>query len=588
MFQDRLKDVMRKLDCSVSEVAKYADCDKSNISRMVSGARVPLKDGKAMHKLIDGLYLLADEKNKIEDLCSLIACRQMLPMLVKESLQDFLFEGMDNIKERHRQEHGFRYFGEKFNALMEISQLSNARFARMVNMDASYISRFRSGLRTPRSSKENVTLICSVLLSRIKETGKIAELSLCTGIDEEILNSEEDSLKQVEKWLCDYADDKESVDIEQLIENIANLQIKRFMLEMPKVTYEEKDCYIGINGIREVVLRFLSEAISCQAKDFYLYSDEETDWMVGDENYKMLWSMLMAKCVLSGIHIHIIHNIDRDISEMIDAINAWLPLYMSGMIESYYCRKEKNRRFSHTFFIADHAVIEGNHVAGDREYRMYRYHANKEEIDFYRQSFLSLLEQSRSLVKTIDVSREQLSLAGMKHVTVFRNTLALATMKESTFNKILQRNKITGDLKKQALTEFHISHAVFDLCINDGYFHECSVSDPNANIDLLCATLKYDQETYDEHIEEIIRVSKQYPAYRFFELPDTPFPYCRLLLADHISMITRLQEPMITFLLSHVSMCNAFETYAAALKDQYREDKPSQIQRLLNEKKSES
>ena len=53
---------------------------------------------------------------------------------------------------------------------------------RQVNLDASYISRFRSGQRTPRSNPRVVDSICAVLLTRIRAQNMIPELSETTGI----------------------------------------------------------------------------------------------------------------------------------------------------------------------------------------------------------------------------------------------------------------------------------------------------------------------------------------------------------------------------------------------------------------------
>ena len=109
--------------------------------------------------------------------------------------------------------------------------------------------------------------------------------------------------------------------------------------------------YFGREGIRKAVLRFLYECMEREAELLLLYSDEDQEWLTGDRDFLMRWASLMSACVKNGTRIRIIHNVDRDLSEMTDAIRSWLPLYMSGMVESWYSTRKQNPRFSHTIFL---------------------------------------------------------------------------------------------------------------------------------------------------------------------------------------------------------------------------------------------
>ena len=95
---------------------------------------------------------------------------------------------------------------------------------------------------------------------------------------------------------------------------------------------DQKEHYLGTEGLRAAVLRFLGTALKENAEILYLYSDEDQSWMTSDPEFLMQWSSLMQACVANGTKINIIHNIDRDLNEMNAAIKSWLPLYMSGMI----------------------------------------------------------------------------------------------------------------------------------------------------------------------------------------------------------------------------------------------------------------
>ena len=62
-------------------------------------------------------------------------------------------------------------------------------------------------------------------------------------------------------------------------------------------------------------------------KDLYLFSDQNIDWITADKAFQQKWMSLMIQCVTSGVKIHIIHNIERNLTEIGEAIRSWLPLY---------------------------------------------------------------------------------------------------------------------------------------------------------------------------------------------------------------------------------------------------------------------
>lgn len=97
------------------------------------------------------------------------------------------------------------------------------------------------------------------------------------------------------------------------------------------------------------MLRFLSDAARLGG-ELWLYSDEPMGWLTDDPQFKANWAFLMLSCLKARVKIRILHNINRGVEEMVAAIRSWLPLYMSGLIEPYACRKPKDPRFFRTMF----------------------------------------------------------------------------------------------------------------------------------------------------------------------------------------------------------------------------------------------
>ena len=141
----------------------------------------------------------------------------------------------------------------------------------------------------------------------------------------------------------------------------------------------------------------------------------------------------MNECVKKGIHIRIIHNIDRGLVEMTDAIINWLPLYMSGMIESFYCIKPGSGRFSHTIFLnPGNFCIEAAHVIGMEAAGIYRFHTSGELLSQSKGAFDKLMEMSRPLVR-ISSQREAAIPAG---ITVEQSDIKIISLPDAPFDNM--------------------------------------------------------------------------------------------------------------------------------------------------------
>lgn len=302
----------------------------------------------------------------------------------------------------------FRSFGERFNAAMNIAGLSNARLGKLVNLDASYISRIRNGFRMPNSNSKTIDLICSSLISKIREQGRFEALGKIAEFSQDELYDEELCKKRFKAWPCDFKADDSAFALERLIKNIENFSFNIFNAKIlpssfdaitDELTARSDSVYFGIEGLKDAVIRFLGSSVKNGASEMWLYSDQDMGWMIDDAEFHMKWAFLMRECVKNGVKIRIIHNIDRDLDEMIEAFNGWLPLYMSGMIESWYSRKQNDGRFSHTLFICpEYFCIEGCNVSGSENNGVYRYHMDLNMIKIFQDFYQALLAPSRRLI----------------------------------------------------------------------------------------------------------------------------------------------------------------------------------------------
>ena len=587
------------LGASNKDIASFAGVDRSGISRIKSGSRVPKPSSISTVKLIDGIFLFADDKNEMKRLISAISCpvENPSPDEIKQYILQYLFEGYREEPVRMRKTKSketdksasFRSYGAKLDAVMNTANLSNMRLARMLHIDASAVSRFRNGLRTPKSNPKLTNEICDVLFARVFELDRFNELLALAKIPLELSDDKEECRRRFRDWLCDFETEDTSALAEKLLDNISSFSadIKLPLPDLdeaaPDSILNSKDnVYFGTEGIRCAVRRFLGNAVKKRAKELWLYSDQDMGWMTDDMDFRLIWTALMRECVGCGIKIRIIHNINRNPDEMTDAINSWLPLYMSGIIESFYFKKQSESRFSTTIFLCPGlACISSVHVPGNEDKCIYRYDTDEKLLEIHKAEYKKLLDMSKQLVRIYTKPEEEKNIYPLfNSVTAIGNTLSLATMPEQVIKSIIERNSLDENTSDKLLSEWRSRIRLFKQGLKNGSVCECIkpaeeelLFGGRVPVDIRDVSLTYTPQEYSEHIKNVIALSESNANYRFYALPDMPFTNVSVVVSENSVAATRLLPPKITFAFSHPVLCEAFLEYAGSLKEKYNRDK---------------
>ena len=104
--------------------------------------------------------------------------------------------------------------------------------------------------------------------------------------------------------------------------------------------------------------------------------------------------MLLKK----GIHLNIIHNINRPMNEMLLGFKSWLPLYMIGSITPYYFEKPIGKIFSHMHCTSGSVALVGECPKGQENNCKLYITTKKEELNYYKNKTDVLLANSKPLM----------------------------------------------------------------------------------------------------------------------------------------------------------------------------------------------
>ena len=401
MLGEKIDYILRGLETDISEIAKYAGATRSAFSHLRGGSRNYDRSSRTVRRFADGLCTYAEMKEKTDTLCRMISSDGLSGNELRSAAVEWLFSGEPPSHKQERPDPVL--FGKKLSALMELAGVSGSKLSRELNIDASYISRMRSGERMPNKKDQLISRMCSCLAMRIRDSRRLKELGEVIGVPEEYISADS-AAGNIFEWLCGQEDSEDVSTVKALIRTIESLpdsfpdasaDIAPELVSPMIVTAGE---YSGDEGLRSAVIRFLAEASEQRASELLLYSDRDMDWIDGD--FRKIWSALMLRCVRSGVMIKIIHNVERSAAEMIKAITNWLPIYMTGMVTSWYNTVPKGGRFSNTFFLMPgKSCIEGNCICGMEEMSEYRYITDAEKLRIRGLYFDKLMEDSRPLIR---------------------------------------------------------------------------------------------------------------------------------------------------------------------------------------------
>lgn len=130
-----------------------------------------------------------------------------------------------------------------------------------------------------------------------------------------------------------------------------------------------------------------------------MYSDMPMEEMAKDPDFPKRWMYGMAMLLKKGLHLHVIHNIDRPLPEMMLGLESWIPMYMTGQVSPYYLKNTQNDVFLHFLKVSGTAALTGEAIAGYHSKGMYYLTKSKEEVAYYRCRAESLLQKAHPLMQ---------------------------------------------------------------------------------------------------------------------------------------------------------------------------------------------
>lgn len=474
-------------------------------------------------------------------------------------------------------------FAEKFSALMNIAEVSNSMLGRAVNMNSSHIGRLRSGARTLPKKNEYLGAMCQYLAAHIKKEYQIYALQKLTAIGSLALESQDVVAAYLEQWLLEENDTSAATG--RLISGFSRLAATGTPTaperrDMGAASQKYASHLYGNAGKRKAVEQFFMMILQEDTpRTLFLFSDEDMAWLYEDPAFAARWAELFTQVLLRGNKVRMIHNVDRNLNEMLEAVTKWIPIYMTGMIEPYCYPRLRDGVFQRTLFIAPNiAAVISTSVQHATDGMLNLFITDRAAVEAIALEYERLFSMCRPLMR-IFKSKDAEDFRRMADKFRFAEGAAcihcavppLFAMPEELMRELAEKtgNEFLPELWKNSFSAFQqeILHDCLYLILKNPSVMQADlpIFRPPLTHLLVREGSAYSREQYLAHIEHLLVLERSYAnlKVRFREdIPDNMLLYVK----DEVGVImVKTDEPATAFAIHDRNMTNAFWDYLMKL-----------------------
>ena len=565
LFKDILNNYLKELNCTPKELSIESNISEAVISRYRSGERIPKENSTQINNLIDSIYSISIRKN--------------IKYNKKEIAQTFI----NSINE-------YNYFNyENFNNLISTMNININEMSKYIAFDSSHISRIRYGKTKPSDSEDFSKRICNYIFEKYNNKDSIQKLSIileCDATDfKKICNSLYNWLTKQSKGntqINNFLNKLDSFDLNDYIK-----VIKFDKLKVPNIPFYRSKTrnYYGIEEMKNGELDFFKATVLSKSKeDIFMCSDMPMEDMAEDINFGKKWMFMIAMSLKKGLHLNIIHNLDRPFNEMMLGLESWIPIYMTGQVSPYYLKDVKNNIYNHLNYVSGTCALEGECIKGFHNKGKYYLTTNNKEISYYKEKSNLLLKKANSLmdIYTIDNKNSYNIFLNNDYKTHsdrkrYLSSLPLFTMSNSLLKKILKRNNLNDNEIKEIIeykkNEERINLELLnDNIITDNIYIETKDDFINNEIYLSLENLftdkkiKYNYDEYLEHLEELEKFKNK--NYKVVYMDNKTFKNITVtILEKNFVLISKNANPVVHFVIKHPKLIDAINNFNPIVKE---------------------
>ena len=578
-FNELLNQYMNTLDCSGKELSDRTGLSSSLISRYRNGEREPQPDSEAIRTLAHALSTAALDKG------------------VENFPEEAIFSAFQEVllvKSRD-----YEAFLHKFNTLYDELHLNMKDISAFTNFDASFLYRIKSGERktsdlpafrdkianylvTSFSAYEDREKIASLLDIDVNKTSD--SISYYTAICQWLLpdssvtgtasENRENSVTDISRFLKKV----DEFDLEDYIRVIHfdEIKVPTLPLHLPSTKY-----YYGIERMREGELDFFKMTVTSKTSEpIFMCSDMPMLDMAESNDFNKKWMFAIACSLKKGLHLNMVHYLERPFEELLLGLEAWVPIYMTGQISPYYLVNNANQVYHHLNYVSGVAALCGESIEGAPLDGKYTLTNNKEDLAYFHRKVKHILSHAKPLMEIFDKTRpdkyqeflkkDALVSGNRKNIL---SSLPIYTISEELLNRILATNRVDGS-DAQMIRDYRASEAKrmqqkLEHCTVTDEIALPSEQDYKEHPMYLSVSgcfyespLLYSYEDMMNHLMETQMYAKTHENYQFKLNEISAFRNIQIeIMQDQYVIVSKIKSPSIHFVIEHPTLVHALQNF---------------------------
>ena len=566
-FQELINDYLTRLHCTARELSAASGISAPVISRYRRGTQSPEPDGALCRKLADGIVAIAQERGRAEI---------TLPS-VEAALRDALTD---------RETFDRARFCRNLNELLSAFSIGNMELARYLSYDASYLSRIRSGQRTPRDAAAFALGVGRFLARRCQSAADRERMSVLTGSGLPDGAGSEEYARSIAQFLCAGSAPQSAANMERFLQKLDEFDLEEYIriirfdemkppvspIRLPMARF-----YTGLSELMDAQLDFLKATVLSRSDSpVTMYSDLPMTDMSKDAQFPKKWMFGMAMMLKKGLRLNMIHNVDHPFHEMMLGLESFIPMYMTGQISPYYLSGMQTSAFRHMLWVSGAAALQGDCIAGHiGDGRMYLTN-RKSDVAHYQKRAGQLLKRASPLMDIYGPDKKEAFARFLQADSVetgarrsLLSSLPLYTLGDCLAKRILERSGVSEQAailehiraERQRIQRILEHSTVLDVLpdISEEEFSRYPVGLSLAGM-FYPGDIRLTYPEYREYLNQCDAFAAAHPGYTCRRDKDAPFRNIQITILEGSKVIvTKNKSPAIHFVIRHPKMCAAIE-----------------------------
>ena len=554
-FNDILNKYIGLIKCTSKELAQKSNLSESIISRYRNASRIPNKE--TLKILSSSLSELSNNKYKKKD----------------------IFNEFNNVL--NNSELNFDIIKNNLNILIDTFNISAKELSNYLNYDASYLSKIKTGNRIPSNKHEFINSLSNFIYKKYNNEKNYSTLK-------KLLNNDI-TIDNIKEWILTNKIDEEKetnnflkvLDTFDLNDYIKSIKFDE--LKVPNIPFYiiKTKTYYGIEEMKKGELDFFKGTVlSKNHGDIFMCSDMPMEDMAKDLEFGKKWMFGIALSLKKGLHLNIIHNLDRPFNEMMLGLISWIPIYMTGQVSPYYFKDLKNTIYYHLNYVSSSCALTGECIKNNHNKGKYYLTNNKKELEYYKEKARLLLNKSNSLMdiykeenindynaflnKDNNIKKDRKRILSSLPLFTINDTLLIKILKrnninEEDINKILEYKSIEFNNIKNILKTNTITDTIYNL--NNDDFKKENIYLSLENI-FYNKHIKYTYEEYINHYNDTINYSKNNKNYKIINNNNRTFKNINVTsVLNNYVIISKGNNPIIHFVIRHPKLIDAINNF---------------------------